>query len=744
METLKWFGISKEMADKLSDEAYKASLNAYASYSHVYVGAALLTENDEIIHGANMENASYGATICAERCAIWSAKAKGVKSIKALGVFMDCKGLNAFVMPCGMCRQVLVEFGYFPIILARSPFNYIVMTNSSLLPSCFKYLNVNKTLSFPSSNSINQILDAAQFWIQCDPYIETRNEVLRWIVNDQFEEMKKAFCNRIDFGTAGLRSEMGPGYSRMNYIIVMQTAQGIAKYLLKEFSPEECKTKGIFIGYDGRHNSRGYAHISAAVFEKNGIKPYLTDDHVITPSVPFMISKLGTLAGIMVTASHNPKQDNGYKVYWTNAAQITSPTDKFIKESIEKNLDMHDIAGLFDNFTMSYLGKNFYPKEKVINLYAEEVMKKCHTNSSEINLKCKPITYTAMHGVGYPFFKKLFEGCGFSQLITVDEQIQPDPEFRTVKYPNPEEGEGSLLLSFKKADSENSTVIIANDPDADRTALSEKINGNWKIFTGDQIGSMLAHYLILKAKNLEGKKAVVSSTVSSKLIKAIAEKNGIRFEETLTGFKWIGNKAYDLQKEGYQIIFSYEEAIGFCVHNIVKDKDGVSAGIILSEMYAQFCAENKTFHDYLQGIYKEFGYYITKNHYFKVYDPSIMFKVFENIRNEGKYAEKCGAYKIKSIRDLTVGYDDSQPDKKPILPVSSSTQMITFFFENNATCTLRGSGTEPKLKYYIEYHDKTEEDTFKILQGIHHAIVEEYLKPEKTGLIDPSKDKSSP
>lgn len=257
------------------------------------------------------------------------------------------------------------------------------------------------------------------------------------------------------------------------------------------------------------------------------------------------------------------------------------------------------------------------------------------------------------------------------------------------------------------------------------------------IFTGDQIGSILAHYLISQEKGNLEKCAMVASTVSSKLIKAIAEKHKARFEETLTGFKWIANKVLDLEKEGFNVLVSYEEAIGFCIGNIVRDKDGITAAACLGELYAQLCAKGITFSEYLEEIYKIYGYYLTKNHYFLCYDPEKMKKIFDVIRNGGNYPGRCGEFVIKNIRDLTTGYDSSQPNKKAILPISSSTQMITFFFENGAICTIRGSGTEPKLKFYIEYHDNVKEKTMEVLKKIHAAIVDNFLKPTFYGLDFP-------
>ena len=254
-------------------------------------------------------------------------------------------------------------------------------------------------------------------------------------------------------------------------------------------------------------------------------------------------------------------------------------------------------------------------------------------------------------------------------------------------------------------------------------------DGKWRIFTGDQTGTIFAYYFITTYKGDPKKAAMVASTVSSKMIKGIAKKYGAKFDETLTGFKWIANKVLDLEKAGYNVLFSYEEAIGFCVGDIVRDKDGITAASCLAELYAQLTAKGMTFSEYLEAIYKDVGYYLTKNHYFLCYDPEKMKAIFDAIRNNGKYPTMCGDFEIENIRDLTTGYDSMQADKKAILPISTSTQMLTFFFKNGATCTIRGRGTEPKLKFYIEYHDADKQKATEVLTRLHRAIVDNFLKP---------------
>ena len=359
---------------------------------------------------------------------------------------------------------------------------------------------------------------------------------------------------------------MTAGYANMNYVTVQQTSQGLGQYLLKTFGEAECAKRGVVIGYDGRHNSFGFAHISAATFKYYGIRTFVFDRMVCTPMVPYFTKCFKCVAGVMITASHNPKQDNGYKLYWENSAQIIPPHDKNIQESIENNLELEDLSEYFNYFEkkITFKPENF--TSQTIHRYIDEISK-TYLIKRELNKACPSITYTAMHGVGYNFIVKTLATIGFPSLNSVKEQIDPDPEFTTVAFPNPEEGKGALQLSIEQAERGESSLILANDPDADRLAIAEKQeDGEWKIFTGDEIGAILAQFLFQthKAKGDDTSKfAMVASTVSSKLLKKMAEVEGFRFEETLTGFKWIANKAMELDSQGYKTIFSYEEAIGF-------------------------------------------------------------------------------------------------------------------------------------------------------------------------------------
>ena len=301
-----------------------------------------------------------------------------------------------------------------------------------------------------------------------------------------------------------------------------------------------------------------------------------------------------------------------------------------------------------------------------------------------------------MHGVGHHMITRIFKDLGFNGMYDTKEQIVPDPEFPTVIYPNPEEGEGALTLAIKTAESVGSSLILANDPDADRLAMAERQqDGTWKIFSGDEIGAIFGSYFIqgrgdniyiyiyIVEKSDIKKCGMVASTVSSKMLRGMAEKHGFHFEETLTGFKWISNKVIDLEKEGKKVLFSYEEAIGYSMGDVVRDKDGVSAAIVMAQLYTHLTLNNQTMAQYLDKAYQAYGYYITKNKYFLCFDPLKMKQIFDEMRamgGEGKYPTTCAGFKIKNIRDLTTGYDTNQPDNKAVLPTSASSQMVIYIY----------------------------------------------------------------
>lgn len=356
--------------------------------------------------------------------------------------------------------------------------------------------------------------------------------------------------------------------------------------------------------------------------------------------------------------------------------------------------------------------------------YYEDMLEVFPSKYLEINNEAKlQIVYTAMHGVGYPYVERAFELSKLQPVNAVIEQRDADPEFPTVKFPNPEEGKSCLILSMKLADEIGSDLILSNDPDADRLACAERdINTHqWRVFNGNELGSLLGWWSVQYFKEKSSATDlrncyVMASTVSSKMLGSMAKIDGFNFEETLTGFKWMGNRSVELMESGKNVLFAYEEAIGFMFSPAVLDKDGVSAAAHLATM-ASFLKvkENMTLGQKLEELYKTYGYHYSINSYFLCNEPEKIVKIFERIRNwnakSGAYPPSIfdGKYKIKNIRDLTTGVDTSRPDGKAQLPSSKTSQMITFTFENGTVVTLRTSGTEPKIKYYSEFCASPEE-----------------------------------
>ncbi|KAJ8917646.1 hypothetical protein NQ315_005093 [Exocentrus adspersus] len=585
-------------------------------------------------------------------------------------------------------------------------------------------------------------------WIAWDQNETTCNELKRMVVEQKVDELKAILLKRISFGTAGLRGKMAVGYACMNDLVIVQTAQGLLKHLQKE-KLDLLKKNGIVVGYDGRYHSRRWAELTAVIFLNGGYPVKLFSQVTPTPFVPFATKKYKCAAGIMVTASHNPKEDNGYKVYADNSAQIIAPTDKNIQDSILQNLVPLKTSWDTSVLTQSCLLKD--PFQEILDDYLKTISEDILSDHKKLNEAVgMTFTYTAMHGVGYFTFQKLCDLIGI-KIVPVPEQRDPDPEFPTVKFPNPEEGKSSLDLSFRTANSINSVVILANDPDADRMAIAEKHpnTGEWKVFTGNELGALFGWWLLdcFKLKYPDepiSNVCMLCSTVSSMILRSMSKKEGFTFFDTLTGFKWLANLTLKLEEDNKKVVFAFEEAIGFMCGTRVLDKDGVSAAAHFATMTSYLYSKGQTIAGKLDEIYSVYGHHISCNSYYICHDGEKIKAIFNRIRNftgPNTYPQDIlnGKYKITSVRDLTTGYDNNRPDNKAILPVSASSEMITFQFSNGLVCTLRTSGTEPKIKYYTEIcaspsitDKKAIEDT---LAEMVDGICQELLQPNENGLI---------
>ena len=634
--------------------------------------------------------------------------------------------------------------------------------------------------------NMNDIMEKAKKWSLMDPNPLTSNYALQLIEKCKSEnepikqkaemELESLFNKRIDFGTAGLRAKMFVGPTCMNDLIIIQTTQGLARYCQ---SIANKKSLTAVIGYDHRSNSEfqlssyRFALYTRLIFEKAGFSkvvllsndPGTKDDvskslFVATPLVSFATIELKAACGVMITASHNPKDDNGFKVYWNDGCQIRPPLDKGIKNSIllEENLTP------WENYKIEETSDKGDVEEtnRLINLYFQKMKdtglmtgigKNAVLYAKEQDISIPKIAYTAMHGVGHFWAKRSFEEFELPPFFSVPTQQNPDSTFSTVTFPNPEE-KGALNLAIEFSKQNNLNIILANDPDADRLAVAERIDDihidkEWHTFTGDQIGVMLGHWIYEQiGKKSKQPIAMCASTVSSSMLSKIAKMEDFHFEDTLTGFKWIGTRVLSLRNEkamndatnsNYRVIFAYEEAIGFCCGEVIPDKDGVSAISVFAELaYYVYIHKRMTLLEHMQSLYDKYGEFVSHNGYYFYNDPSIPNQIFNHIRNGGKYHSSIDQYKISSIRDLgSPGYDSSTPDNKPVLPVSSSSPMMTIKFENGCVAQFRASGTEPKFKYYIEMAGtigNSREIVEKELEVMADIILNALIRPKELGI----------
>ncbi|KAL6721286.1 hypothetical protein ACLMJK_000388 [Lecanora helva] len=526
----------------------------------------------------------------------------------------------------------------------------------------------------------------ARIWLRLDRDPETRSEIEELLATQDFAQIDKLMGSRLSFGTAGLRAPMGAGFARINSLTIIQTSQGLAEYLLQEEDASP-RSRGIVIGYDARHNSEKFAELAAAAFTAKGIPVLWYEEYVHTPMVPFAVKQLGAAAGIMITASHNPAQYNGYKVYGSNGCQINTPVDEKIAASILLNMD----PITWDLTAQAERRKPILQSMRV--KYFDALWEYAGRNTKNF----PPCVYTPMHGVGCSYMKAAVANSDIIHLV--EEQADPNPDFPTVSYPNPEE-DGALTLAMATADRFDIPLIIANDPDADRFAAAEKVQGHWYQFTGDQVGVLLGTFL-RETGQLAANGLALKSVVSSQMLSAIA-KDAFRVEETLTGFKWIGSRALEMGGQ-----YGYEEALGYMFPSITHDKDGIAAAVI----FLSACAVWGSPWARLQQLYQQFGFFETINTYWTSPNLATTMLVFSKIRALGSpYPTHMAGGNVLRWRDLTTGYDSSTEDEKPTLPTSPKSQMITCWLEGNSSqdnnmegddgvrFTIRTSGTEPKIK----------------------------------------------
>ncbi|MFF5702331.1 phospho-sugar mutase [Streptomyces sp. NPDC012794] len=509
----------------------------------------------------------------------------------------------------------------------------------------------------------DDLLTRARGWLAEDPDPQTAAELAALIDANDTAELADRFSGTLQFGTAGLRGEIGAGPMRMNRSVVIRAAAGLAAYL---------KDQGhdgglVVVGYDARYKSADFARDTAAVMTGAGLRAAVLPRPLPTPVLAYAIRHLGAVAGVEVTASHNPPRDNGYKVYLGDGSQIVSPADTEIAARIAAVGALADVPRPSDGWLQL--------DEEVLEAYLSRT-DAVLTPGSPRGVRT---VYTAMHGVGKDVVMAAFARHGFPTPVLVAEQAEPDPAFPTVAFPNPEEP-GAMDLAFAKAAEVQPDIVIANDPDADRCAVAVPDNGGWRMLRGDEVGALLAAHLV--HKGAQG--VFAESIVSSSLLGRIAEAAGVGYEETLTGFKWIA------RVEGLR--YGYEEALGYCVDpEGVRDKDGITAALLVAELASELKEQGRTLTDLLDDLAMAHGLHHTDQLSVRVSDLSVIANAMARLRAEPPTA--LAGLRVASAEDLSVGSAALPP-----------TDGLRYYLDGDykARVICRPSGTEPKLKCYLE------------------------------------------
>lgn len=547
----------------------------------------------------------------------------------------------------------------------------------------------------------NAVLNAEK-WLNTSIDEQAKQEIISLRENN-VNEFNDAFYRTLEFGTGGLRGIMGIGTNRMNKYIVAMTTQGFCNYIAENNQGKQIKT---VISYDSRNNSREFVKITARVMAANGFKVYLFEDIRPTPELSFAVRELNADAGVMLTASHNPKEYNGYKAYWNDGAQLTSPHDELVIEKVNAITDLSQVKMQDDDKNITIIG------EDMDKIYLEKV------KSISINSQCikkqkdLKIVYTPLHGTGISLVPKALKAYGFENVICVKEQSIPDGNFPTCVSPNPEEP-AALEMGIKLAKEIDADMLLATDPDADREAIAVKDNkGEWIILNGNQTASLLTYYLLSANKNanaLKGNEYIIKTVVTTDLINKIAEDFSVEYFDVLTGFKHIASKIREHEgKKRY--IGGGEESFGYLIGDFVRDKDAVSACCILAEMVACLKEEGTNLYDFLLQLYTKYGFFQEKQ---------------VSITRKGK----TGAEEIQKMmmdfrnnspkqldNDEVVEIIDYLETEKTQLPKSN---VLQYLLKSGSKVSVRPSGTEPKIKFYfsivIPMKDKGEVETLQTI-----------------------------
>ncbi|WP_022764744.1 phospho-sugar mutase [Butyrivibrio sp. XPD2006] len=532
------------------------------------------------------------------------------------------------------------------------------------------------------------------------------------IANDE-KEKEERFYQDLSFGTAGLRGKVGAGTNRMNFFTVGKASQGVADYIVSK--GQAAMDAGVIIAHDPRHFSREFSELAAGIFAANGIKVYTFPSLRPTPELAFMIRRLHTVSGINITASHNPKDYNGYKAYWDDGCQVSAEVADGMTECINA-VDIWTGIKKSDYNEGVKAGKIIVLGEEYDREYLDKIESLAIHEGDDLDLSI-PLVYTPLNGCGSIPFRQMLTDRGFTNWKIVPEQENPDPDFTTVGYPNPEDPK-AFALSEKYGKEFGAELLMATDPDSDRFAIEIRDdNGNYVPLNGNQTGYLLVNYVLeghKSAGTLPAKGAMVKSIVTSTLSTIMAKAYGVEMFETLTGFKNICGKIPYLHENGYQYLFGYEESVGYAVCEDIRDKDGISAGMLVAEAAAYYRKQGKTLWDVLNEIYAKYGFFAED-------EPNIVLEGIpgaQRIQRMMKYyrenipTEVAGA-KVDKVIDYINGYEDIPPQNA-----------IRMFLDNGSWFAIRPSGTEPKIKFYFYSNQDSRENALKVNADIKKATLD--------------------
>ena len=564
-------------------------------------------------------------------------------------------------------------------------------------------------------NATPEIIEKAKSWLSSQYDAETRKQVQDLIDNDP-NELTESFYRILEFGTGGLRGIMGVGTNRMNIYTVAMATQGLANYIKMKFA--DMKTPQIAIAYDCRNNSKEFAKITADVMTANGIKVFLFSALRPTPELSFAIRELHCQSGIVVTASHNPKEYNGYKVYWEDGGQIVAPHDKNIIAEVQKITDISMVKRKGNAKLLEMLGDDFDEiyLNKVMSLSLSPKLIKKHKNLSFV--------YTPIHGTGGQVMPKLFAKAGFKNFYPVEEQMVTDGNFPTVVSPNPEEP-AAMSMAIEKAKAMKADIVLATDPDADRVGVAVRDdNGEFLLLNGNQTASILTYYILTRWEELgklTGKEFIVKTIVTSDLLLQIANKFNVKTYDVLTGFKYIADKI--LNKPEEQFICGGEESYGFLVGDFVRDKDAIITCFMLAEATAWAAEQGRTLYQILKEIYMEFGVYrdklvsLTKKGISGIEEIKNMMLQFRTNPPKnllGSRVIEIRDYKLGISKDMNFGVDT-------VINLPKS-DVLQFFTEDGIKVSVRPSGTEPKIKFYFSMNEPLKK--IEELHGVEQELTE--------------------